>query len=108
MFSYKYSILYFVLNFRWKGENVSTAEVSDVVGMLDFVQDANVYGVLVPGMSSVLSSVCPLAVICCCFIAVISSAQLFNFYFSNKLLCRTEITVDCESVSECSAVIFVI
>ncbi|XP_059580873.1 long-chain fatty acid transport protein 6 isoform X2 [Alligator mississippiensis] len=34
--------------FRWKGENVSTAEVSDVVGMLDFVQDANVYGVLVP------------------------------------------------------------
>ncbi|XP_019410918.1 PREDICTED: long-chain fatty acid transport protein 6 isoform X1 [Crocodylus porosus] len=34
--------------FRWKGENVSTAEVSDVVGMLDFIQDANVYGVLVP------------------------------------------------------------
>ncbi|XP_006131931.1 long-chain fatty acid transport protein 6 isoform X1 [Pelodiscus sinensis] len=35
--------------YRWKGENVSTTEVSDVIGMLDFIQDANVYGVPVPG-----------------------------------------------------------
>uniref|UniRef100_R4G9H7 long-chain-fatty-acid--CoA ligase n=1 Tax=Anolis carolinensis TaxID=28377 RepID=R4G9H7_ANOCA len=35
--------------FRWKGENVATTEVSDVVGMLEFIQEANVYGVSVQG-----------------------------------------------------------
>ncbi|OCK86114.1 acetyl-CoA synthetase-like protein [Lepidopterella palustris CBS 459.81] len=35
--------------FRWKAENVSTAEVSDVVGMHEAVREANVYGVIVPG-----------------------------------------------------------
>ncbi|XP_004586433.2 long-chain fatty acid transport protein 6 [Ochotona princeps] len=35
--------------FRWKGENVATTEVADVVGMLDFIQETNVYGVPVPG-----------------------------------------------------------
>uniref|UniRef100_A0A673CKQ6 long-chain-fatty-acid--CoA ligase n=1 Tax=Sphaeramia orbicularis TaxID=375764 RepID=A0A673CKQ6_9TELE len=35
--------------FRWKGENVSTTEVSDVLGSLSFIQEANVYGVTVPG-----------------------------------------------------------
>lgn len=35
--------------FRWKGENVATTEVSDIIGMLDFIQEANVYGVGVPG-----------------------------------------------------------
>ena len=35
--------------FRWKSENVSTAEVSDVVGTHDAVREANIYGVLVPG-----------------------------------------------------------
>lgn len=35
--------------FRWKGENVSTTEVSDVLGCLDFLQEVNVYGVTVPG-----------------------------------------------------------
>ncbi|XP_042364988.1 long-chain fatty acid transport protein 6 isoform X1 [Plectropomus leopardus] len=35
--------------FRWKGENVSTTEVSEVIGLLDFIQEANVYGVTVPG-----------------------------------------------------------
>uniref|UniRef100_A0A8D0HQD9 long-chain-fatty-acid--CoA ligase n=1 Tax=Sphenodon punctatus TaxID=8508 RepID=A0A8D0HQD9_SPHPU len=35
--------------FRWKGENVATTEVSDIIGMLDFIQEANVYGVPVPG-----------------------------------------------------------
>lgn len=36
-------------HFRWKGENVATTEVSDVIVMLDFIQEANVYGVSVPG-----------------------------------------------------------
>uniref|UniRef100_A0A8C4VPT9 long-chain-fatty-acid--CoA ligase n=1 Tax=Gopherus evgoodei TaxID=1825980 RepID=A0A8C4VPT9_9SAUR len=46
--------------YRWKGENVATTEVSDVIGMLDFIQEANVYGVPVPdhegkaGMVSVI------------------------------------------------------
>ncbi|XP_062985531.1 long-chain fatty acid transport protein 6 [Elgaria multicarinata webbii] len=35
--------------FRWKGENVATTEVSDVIGMLGFIQEANVYGVFVQG-----------------------------------------------------------
>ncbi|XP_040436643.1 long-chain fatty acid transport protein 6 isoform X3 [Falco naumanni] len=46
--------------FRWKGENVATTEVSDVIVMLDFIQEANVYGVSVPdhegkaGMASLI------------------------------------------------------
>lgn len=46
--------------FRWKGENVATTEVSDIIGMLDFIQEANVYGVGVPdhegkvGMASII------------------------------------------------------
>ncbi|KAF2873267.1 hypothetical protein BDV95DRAFT_569267 [Massariosphaeria phaeospora] len=35
--------------FRWKSENVSTAEVSEVIGNFPGVVEANVYGVLVPG-----------------------------------------------------------
>lgn len=34
---------------RWKGENVSTTEVSNILTDLDFVHDASVYGVSVPG-----------------------------------------------------------
>lgn len=34
--------------FRWKGENVSTAEVSEIVGKFPGVVEANVYGVLLP------------------------------------------------------------
>ncbi|XP_008289828.1 long-chain fatty acid transport protein 6 isoform X2 [Stegastes partitus] len=36
--------------FRWKGENVSTTEVSEVLGLLDFIQEVNVYGVTIPGL----------------------------------------------------------
>jgi acyl-CoA synthetase (AMP-forming)/AMP-acid ligase II len=35
--------------FRWKGENVSTAEVSGILGDAAGVLEANVYGVRVPG-----------------------------------------------------------
>lgn len=37
------------LIFRWKGENVATTEVAEVLGLLDFIQEVNVYGVEVPG-----------------------------------------------------------
>ena len=35
--------------YRWKGENVSTAEVAEVIGRYPGVSEANVYGVEVPG-----------------------------------------------------------
>merc|ERR1711998_125591 len=35
--------------FRWKGENVSTMEVSEVLSAFPGIVDANVYGVAVPG-----------------------------------------------------------
>jgi fatty-acyl-CoA synthase len=36
--------------FRWKGENVATSEVSEALGVVAGVKEANVYGVAVPGM----------------------------------------------------------
>lgn len=35
--------------FRWKGENVATTEVTEVLGLVDFIQEVNVYGVEVVG-----------------------------------------------------------
>lgn len=35
--------------FRWKGENVSTAEVAEAISVFPGVKEANVYGVQVPG-----------------------------------------------------------
>ncbi|KAG0055229.1 hypothetical protein BGZ83_009284 [Gryganskiella cystojenkinii] len=35
--------------FRWKGENVSTAEVADTLGHVDGIASCTVYGVTVPG-----------------------------------------------------------
>ncbi|KAF1386850.1 hypothetical protein PFLUV_G00099140 [Perca fluviatilis] len=35
--------------FRWKGENVATTEVADIITLLDCIKEANVYGVEVPG-----------------------------------------------------------
>lgn len=38
--------------FRWKGENVSTTEVSNLLTELEFIIDACVYGVNIPGTYS--------------------------------------------------------
>lgn len=35
--------------FRWKGENVSTTEVAEVLSVFPGIQEANVYGVQIPG-----------------------------------------------------------
>ncbi|KAL7879300.1 hypothetical protein AOLI_G00102740 [Acnodon oligacanthus] len=35
--------------FRWKGENVATSEVADILISVDFIEEANVYGVKLPG-----------------------------------------------------------
>jgi fatty-acyl-CoA synthase len=35
--------------FRWKGENVSTTEVEEVIGRFPGVEETNVYGVSIPG-----------------------------------------------------------
>ncbi|KAG8575570.1 hypothetical protein GDO81_009601 [Engystomops pustulosus] len=34
--------------FRWKGENVATTEVADILGLVTFIEEVNVYGVPVP------------------------------------------------------------
>jgi fatty-acyl-CoA synthase len=36
--------------FRWKGENVATSEVSEALGVIPGIKEANVYGVAVPDM----------------------------------------------------------
>jgi fatty-acyl-CoA synthase len=36
--------------YRWKGENIATGQVANVLGKFQGVQEANVYGVPVPGM----------------------------------------------------------
>lgn len=38
-----------VVEIRWKGENVATTEVADNLLMVDCIEEANVYGVKVPG-----------------------------------------------------------
>uniref|UniRef100_A0A3B4Y3X6 Long-chain-fatty-acid--CoA ligase n=1 Tax=Seriola lalandi dorsalis TaxID=1841481 RepID=A0A3B4Y3X6_SERLL len=35
--------------FRWKGENVATTEVTETLGLVDFIQEVNVYGVEIQG-----------------------------------------------------------
>ncbi|KAM7393474.1 hypothetical protein PAMA_008230 [Pampus argenteus] len=35
--------------FRWKGENVATTEVTEILGLVDFIQEVNVYGVEISG-----------------------------------------------------------
>lgn len=45
---------FIVFKFRWKGENVATTEVADHLLMVDFIEEANVYGVKVPGNNSKL------------------------------------------------------
>lgn len=35
--------------FRWKGENVATSEIAEVMAVMDGVQEVNIYGVAVPG-----------------------------------------------------------
>ena len=35
--------------YRWKGENVATYEVANVMTKLAVIHDANVYGVEIPG-----------------------------------------------------------
>ena len=48
--------------FRWKGENVSTSEVEDVISSFEEVEHSSVYGILIPntegraGMASIISN----------------------------------------------------
>ncbi|PVI06780.1 fatty acid transporter-like protein [Periconia macrospinosa] len=61
--------------FRWKSENVSTAEVSEVLGKYPGIVEANVYGVEVPGHDGRAG----------CAAIYIDPAQLSSFDF-NALL----------------------
>lgn len=38
--------------FRWKGENVATSEVADILTMAGCILEANVYGVKVEGKNT--------------------------------------------------------
>ncbi len=42
-------------NIRWKGQNVATTEVSKVLGNFKGINEANVYGVPVPGISIIIN-----------------------------------------------------
>lgn len=42
------------IKYRWKGENVATTEVADHLLMVDCVEEANVYGVKVPGNNCII------------------------------------------------------
>ncbi|XP_061831311.1 long-chain fatty acid transport protein 2-like [Nerophis lumbriciformis] len=44
--------------FRWKGENVATTEVSDILTLCDCLKEANVYGVQVPGHEGRIGMAC--------------------------------------------------
>ncbi|MEN8721425.1 MAG: long-chain-acyl-CoA synthetase [Alphaproteobacteria bacterium] len=35
--------------FRWKGENVATSEVAEVIAVMDHIDEVNIYGVQIPG-----------------------------------------------------------
>lgn len=52
LFVMKFPVFQPSLHCRWKGENVSTTEVGNILTDLDFITDANVYGVTVPGNTS--------------------------------------------------------
>ncbi|KAJ1570008.1 hypothetical protein HK096_006130 [Nowakowskiella sp. JEL0078] len=45
-------------SFRWKGENISTNEVSEIVASFSGVEEANVYGVRIPGSDGRAGMVC--------------------------------------------------
>lgn len=64
--------------FRWKSENVSTAEVSEVLGHYPGIVEANVYGVEVPGHDGRAG----------CAALYIDPAHLANFDF-NALLAHS-------------------
>lgn len=82
-----------VLSSRWKGENVATTEVADIVGLVDFVQEVNVYGVHVPGIYKIRSVPKPieelniiLAQVCHCFLLPSRVKQLFQLPGSKELM----------------------
>jgi acyl-CoA synthetase (AMP-forming)/AMP-acid ligase II len=65
--------------FRWKSENVSTAEVAEALGSFPGIQEANVYGVAVPGHDGRAG----------CAAVYIEPSQLDNFDF-NALLAHAK------------------
>ena len=45
--------------FRWKGENVSTNEVGDILSQVNGISEANVYGVEIQGIKQqIINLIC--------------------------------------------------
>ena len=65
--------------FRWKGENVSTAEVEEVLTSLEDISHGSVYGVEIPGTEGKAGMA-----------SIISTSTPENFDFSNLLLFLNE------------------
>ncbi|TRZ08013.1 hypothetical protein HGM15179_019093 [Zosterops borbonicus] len=61
--------------FRWKGENVATTEVEATLGLVDFIQEVNVYGVAVPGCEGR----CGMAAVCLKDGATFDGDKLYAF-----------------------------
>ena len=70
--------------FRWKGENVSTAEVSECLGKFPGVVDANVYGVQVPNHDGRAG----------CAALLLDPSVIENFDVNGLLRCETCLSHD--------------
>jgi acyl-CoA synthetase (AMP-forming)/AMP-acid ligase II len=67
--------------FRWKGENVSTTEVSEAAATFPGVEEANVYGVTVPGAAD--GRACMVALLC--DDSVLDNLDAFTKHCSDQL-----------------------
>lgn len=70
-------LCFIIFYYRWKGENVSTTEVSSTLSELDVIHDAVVYGVNVPGNHFILVR-CTISILC--FLLFVDEFRSLNHF----------------------------